>query len=243
MKARILITLAMTLGASQLMANPIRKSAPISKIFVPNGFDDNDNTEVIIHGKLPSTCYQLGDAQAEVDHEEKIIWIDADVLHYPESYCVPSLTPFIKPVTTGLLKHGNYRVIYRDNQLVQAEVPVESRTTESADDYMYAPVDTAYLELDRDNGKQSLFLKGYFPHFFLGCMVLDEVKMIRAPGNVLVVQPTAKLVYGQRCEREPIDRGFKYQVDLQEPLQGEGLLHVRTLDGHSLNQFFNFPSY
>ena len=30
--------------------------APIDKVFVPLGFDDNDKVELIIHGQFPNTC-------------------------------------------------------------------------------------------------------------------------------------------------------------------------------------------
>ena len=72
---------------------PIREDAPISKIFIPNGFDDNDNAEVILHGKLPSTCYHAGSSSAVVDAKAKKIDVKADVLFYADSFCIQSITP------------------------------------------------------------------------------------------------------------------------------------------------------
>jgi hypothetical protein len=72
-------------------------------------------------------------------------------------------------------------------------------------------------------------------------MVIREVRVVRDPVDVLVVQPIAEVVTTDVCDSQAADRSFDYTVGLQEPFQGEGLLHVRTIHGSSLNRFLNIP--
>mgnify|MGYP003683147267 CR=1 FL=1 len=222
---------------------PVRVDAPISKIFIPNGFDDNDNTEVVIHGKLPSTCYHMGDSKASVDEENQMINLDADVLFYQNSFCIQSITPYIQEVNTGLLKKGTYTVSYNNDPSVEEKLEVKERTTESPDDFLYAPVKNAFIDVNFDSGKQVLKLQGTFPHMFIGCMVLKDVRVNSNPSDVLVVQPIAEIVDGPICDEQAADRSFKFTKGLKKPFYGEGLLHVRTLEGKSLNRYLDIPAF
>ncbi len=242
-----LISALVALSASSLFAapvavrtlDPIEVASPIEKIFIPEGFDDNDNIEVVLHGNFPNTCYTVGRASATVDNENHEIVVKATAYKYPGKLCLQSITPFIQTVTLGLLNEGNYTVRMADKQNLQKEMLVSKRKTESADDYLYATVENAGLQIDADSGKQAVKLSGHFPYFFVGCMVLRDVKVKTAPSDVLVVQPIAEIVDNEECQNQPADRSFEYTAGLTEAFRGEGLLHVRTLDGNSINRYIN----
>ncbi len=68
-------------------------------------------------------------------------------------------------------------------------------------------------------------------------MVMKEVRVYTGPEDVMVVQPIAELVDGPACSEQGID--YKVTKGLREPFYGEGLLHVRTLNGTSLNRFLD----
>ncbi|SMF08273.1 hypothetical protein [Pseudobacteriovorax antillogorgiicola] len=238
------LTLGSLFVASSLLAagGPIREQAPITKFFIPNGFDNNDNTEVVIHGKLPSTCYHTGDAKAKVNSKDKSIQVDADVLFYPDTYCIQSITPYIQTVKTGVLEKGEYKVSFGDDPTVTETFAVKERTTESPDDFLYAPVANAFIDVDYDTGKQALKLQGTFPHLFIGCMIMKEVRVFNDPADVMVVQPITEIVDDARCDEQPADRSYQVTKGLAQPFFGEGLLHVRVLDGNSLNRFLDIPA-
>jgi len=240
----LLLALGLMPGASSIHAQdakPVVLDAPVDAIFVPSGFDDNDNVEVVIHGTFPDGCYRVGSASAEVDEEKRRITVSATSVLDPDEYCVQSLTPFIQAVPLGLLKQGNYQVVYANNPEVMEHLAVARRKTESPDDYLFATVENAYIDVNRETGKQSLRLQGHFPHYIIGCMVIREVRVIHDPVDVLVVQPIAELVNTDVCASQPANRWFDYTVGLQETFHGEGLLHVRTLNGTSVNSFINIP--
>ncbi|WP_141733678.1 hypothetical protein [Oligoflexus tunisiensis] len=244
MKTLKLITslgLAFSMSAFAQNAEPVVTDAPVDAIYVPSGFDDNDNVEVVIHGTFPDACHQVGKATAEVDQEKNRITISATSVVDPDEYCVQSLTPYIHPVPLGKLKEGAWQVIYAANPEIMESIYVARRKTESPDDYLFATVENAYIAVNPESGKQSLKLQGHFPHYLIGCMVIREVRVVRDPVDVLMVRPIAEVVNTDVCATQPADRSFEYTVGLQEPFQGEGLLHVRTLHGRSLNRFLNIP--
>ena len=37
----------------------------LEKIFIPSGFDDNDNIEVFVYGQLPNLCFHAPKVKAE----------------------------------------------------------------------------------------------------------------------------------------------------------------------------------
>jgi hypothetical protein len=231
---------SVTLSANPV--NPVEIASPIHKIYVPMGFDDNDNVEIVLHGEFPSTCYQVGDAKASVDAEKKLITVTATSLRYPGRICLQSITPFIQSVKVGVIEQGAYDVVYKaaDGSTLKTNLDITKRKTESPDEFLYATVDNAYLDVNAASGKQALKLQGHFPMFFVGCMVMKEVRVLSNPSDVLVVQPIAEIVEDESvCASQPSDRSYEYTSGLQEPFSGEGLLHVRTLNGNSLNRLID----
>lgn len=240
--------LGLALGGSLIFATvaqakrgPLVVDAPIEKIFIPDGFDDNDNVEVVLHGEFPSSCYNIGNATATVDAVSKKVKVQASALYYPDAICIQTITPFIHPVKLGLVPEGEFKVEMQDDPEVTRTLRVKERTTESPDDFLYAPVDSATIDIDFQTGKQSLVLKGRFPFMFIGCMVMQEVEVLRSPSDTLVVLPKAEIVDGEACEQQVEDRSYTYRQGLSEPFYGEGLLHVRTLHSSSINQLIDIP--
>ena len=61
---------------SAALANPPAKApAPVQKVFVPQGFDDNDNVEVILHGHFPNSCMKSGPVDVSVNPDSHVISI------------------------------------------------------------------------------------------------------------------------------------------------------------------------
>ncbi len=240
---QVLISLGLVLSATAYAQDdkPAVSDAPVEAIFIPSGFDDNDNVEVVIHGTFPDGCHKVESAKANVDKVKRRITITARSVVDSDEYCVQSLTPYIQPVSLGKLEEGSYQVVAASNPEVMESLAVDRRKTESPDDYLFAPVENASIDVNRETGKQSLKLQGHFPYYFVGCMVIRDVRVVRDPVDVLVVHPIAELVNTDVCATQPADHAFEYTVGLQEPFHGEGLLHVRTLHGSSLNRFLNIP--
>src|SRR4051812_21096869 len=56
-------------------------SAP-ARVFSPQGFDDNDSTQVVIDGYLSNSCFQSGPAVARVDQAKKKIFLTHSIISF-----------------------------------------------------------------------------------------------------------------------------------------------------------------
>ena len=220
---------------------PVTMESPIDSVFIPTGFDDNDNVEIVLKGTFPNSCYRIAESSHEVDHENRTIKIKAEALHY-ESYngCLEVLTNFLQPVKVGLLKHGRYDVYLENADNLSTEVSIAEAKTEAPDDFLYANVENAFVDVVWETGKQRLEISGHHPYYLHGCQVITEVRTYFDPKEVLVVLPITKIVEGEACDKQPEDRSFTKTIPLKAPFLSDGIVHVRTLNGQSINRFVTY---
>lgn len=222
---------------------PEKIQAPLQTFFIPAGYDDNDSIEVIAKGEFPNSCYRVSDAEATVDPTTRTISVAVSALKYEEEICAQVVTPFIKPINVGLLSTGSYSISAKQAPGLMKSFEVSRRTTESPDDFIYAPVESAALVTRFESGQQYVNLKGRYPMTFVGCAVMKEVVIRNNPSDVLVVQPIMDFVEDDpRCDfRETNEFDLNYPLEI--PFYGEGLLHVRVMNGNSLNTYLNVLPY
>jgi hypothetical protein len=221
------------------MAAPKSIQAPVENFFIPNGFDDNDNIEVVAHGEFPNSCYRVSGAEATVDEAAKLIKVNVMALKYDGEICAQVVTPYIKTISVGILNKGDYKVVNAVSPNIQKSFTVAARKTESPDDYIYAPVESASLITRFESGQQYVNLKGRYPLTLVGCAVMKEVIIQNSPSDVLVVQPIMEFVQDDpRCDFRD-NNEFDLNYPVATPFKGEGLLHVRVMNGNSLNSFLN----
>jgi hypothetical protein len=234
------------LAASSLLLNaevradgsqdPSLVAAPVDRVFVPLGFDNNDNVEVVVHGHFPNTCYKVGPTTATVDMEAKTVTIQAQAYSYAGFVCAQVLVPFVSEVKLGLMKEGEYRVtVVGSPDLVIDPLIVGAATTSNPDDYLYAPVEQAAIEQEA-TGTNYVKIEGTYPYMFIGCMKINEVK-VSLSSQVIVVQPIAEILEDRLCN--PLEsKKFSIKTPVSFPLSfTEYLIHVRTLSGTSVNRF------
>jgi hypothetical protein len=217
--------------------DPTLVSAPVEKVFIPLGFDTNDNVEVVVHGHFPSTCYKVGPSTATVDAVAKTVTIQSQAYEYPGLVCAQVRVPFVADISLGLVKEGEYRVqVTGFPDLVTDPLVIGAATTANPDDYLYAPVEQSSIEKN-SAGEDFLKIEGMYPYMFVGCMNIKEVRVRMAPGQVIVVQPIAEILEDRFCS--PLaSKKFSIQTPIDFPLTfSEYLIHVRTLSGTSVNRF------
>jgi hypothetical protein len=233
-----LISGAMVLGTGSLWADPVEITAPIERIFVPNGYDDNDNIELILHGKFRNTCYRVGHASAKVDVAAHAVFVHATAYQYPAADCAEVITPFIQSVKIGILPEGRYRIVFVENQSVSERLVVRSASSVAADEHFYAPVEMADIRSIPETGSHELVLQGMYPRMLIGCAVFQEVRVVKDAADLIMVQPILRVTEDPaECEGQPID--FKRVMQLGSFLERGGLLHVRVLNGNSVNRYFS----
>lgn len=218
---------------------PALVKAPVEKVFVPLGFDDNDDVEVIAHGHFPNTCYKIGPTRSQVDVDTGVVTVEVQAYLYPGVGCAQMLVPFTQSIKLGTVKIGSYRIEVIDTpRAVAPPLVVAPARTSNPDDFLYSPVATIGLE-ETTPGQYQVRLEGEYPHMFIGCMVMREVRWHLSPGNTLVILPIAELVDGPECE----DPSYSYDFSITQPIGSLApetyLLHTRVLDGSSLNRLID----
>ena len=226
------------LFAGGALATPLIQPANIEKIYVPFGFDNNDKTEVVVRGYLTTICEKVGLSGFEVNEEDKTIevWVESHFYQGDNLFCPLMIIPFMETIDVGVLPKGDYEVHVRGKPDVKESFPVAEALTDAPDDFLYAPIDQAVVEADPKTGVPTVTLKGTFPLWFDGCQVLSEVESFMKPDNVLIVLPKTQLVDDERCAAQTLSRQFSHTFQVTQPMLTDSLLHVRVLNGKSLNQ-------
>ena len=209
---------------------------PPENVFTPMGFDDNDNSQVVLFGNLPDTCHKVGPMHYRVDKEKKTIFVRNEVYFYSGCWCADVLVPYTQALNIGVLNAGNYEIAVEkpDGSFQKmAALPIAVATTLSPDDYLYAPVEYVHLEKHGADAPE-LVVNGVFHN---SCMILKELKVTYRPNHVIEVQPIAELE-GTNCTSDA--RLFSQKIKLTGTLKGRTLIHVRSLNGQSLNQVEEF---
>lgn len=223
-----------------LAAGAILVQAPIDKVFVPNGFDDNDKVEVIVHGHFNSSCYKMGPVSASIDAVTNKVNVTAEAYYYPNATCIQMMIPFTKTVEVNRhLNVGTYDVkIFGRPQLGSLPLRIAPSKGPDADDFIYASVNSANLEQNAA-GDQEIVLKGQHPYLLQGCIKFDSIVSYVGADNVVVVQPITRIINSDdECLEQSQANKFDVRKKLDQKLiKGEYLMHVRALDGNSINQF------
>ena len=236
----VLAVYAVMMSGTVMASNePDLVTAPVEKVFIPQGFDNNDNVEVVVHGHFPNSCYRVGPITARFDNERNQIEVDAQAYYYKnQPICMQVLMSFTQSVKIGLVKAGSYKVVVKNRPTaIVPRLDILEALTPDADDFLYAPVAQVLVSGQEGNG-EILTIEGTYPYTFTGCMVVTDLRTRLASNDVLVVQPIAKFTEGEECEAQGASRKFSIKKDMTRILPSEDyLIHVRTLNGNSLNSF------
>jgi len=209
---------------------PVLTDISISNAYIPLGFDANDHSQLVIAGSLPNSCFRIAPASAVVNKRNKTIVIHQKAYVY-RSYCLQMLIPYIETVSVGILVPGKYQVFDGMTHKSLGGIDVESTTGTSQDAYLYLPLNDAYVQQDSDDDAAELVMTGTYPD---SCFTFKEA-LIDYYSNLIQVRPVAEHVdSGTGCAPTPTP--FTVKVPLRSDLSGTFLLHVRSLNGLSINK-------
>lgn len=233
--------LALTVVFSAGYALPSRAEDPSNgtlvlvravNVFIPNGFDDNDEVQVVLDGYLPNSCHRLAYTNVQKDAESGKITVTQWARRFP-TVCLPTPVPFTTEANLGQLPAKDYVVeVYGS--------PDESMTIKHAngfgpDDFLYAPADTARVEKAAD-GSLIGIVQGRISNT---CMRKVEI-IVHDSGRTIEVLPTIAMDEHGTCEAS--EATFTWTFALPPNLsEGRHLLHVRSLNGKGINVVFSIP--
>lgn len=228
-----LLATALILSSSVMAQTPSVVDAPVDHLFVPSGFDNNDNVEVVVTGKFPNPCYSRN--KVEVDVKDDTILIDVTSLSKEsKSMCDDLKVPFSETVTIGNLQAGDYKIIVNQgtaNQLT-GKLDVAVSSSNSVDDHLYAKID--YVELGFTGGLSGdalLVGASVSP-----CLALDRVEYLSNNQDTLSILPIMKKT-GQDCPEQLTKISIPVKFDPNKIPSEKILLFVRSIDGKSVHTF------
>jgi hypothetical protein len=216
-----------------IASTPIETLVPIEHIYVPKGFDSNDNTEVIVEGTLPNLCHKSPMTKVEMVDGKVQVTVTALKYHESNPYCIQVEVPFIQPVSLGVMDKGIYDIVVNGKSVFEksSSIMIAESTSSAVDDHIYANV--SYVE-DKDETGRKVKLVGYTPS---DCLEFEEVGFVDNEKDVVAVLPKMKQVY-EHCPMKMVP--FEKEVEVPKNLKRDKvLLHVRAMNGKSVNALFD----
>ncbi len=206
--------------------------APTDHIFVPKGFDNNDSVEVVVTGSFTSSCYSRNITKVSVAGAQIDISIDAiekKDKEESERLCALMLVPFKEVVSVGLLPAGLYTVTVNKGTKYEVVSTLMVDKTESSliDDYTY--LDVLYIEPLEASNMYKVKGMRYSP-----CLELDRFETISNNKDTISVLPIMKKV-SDFCPMKMTPVVYETEIDTSSLPSAKLLLHVRTMDGKSVN--------
>lgn len=222
------------LGLS-LFSLAVRADAPkqihwgLQKVFVPAGFDDNDRVQVTVQGTFDSTCLKVGAYKVETSEKDRVLLVDQRAYLY-QGICLQIKVPFTQTLDLGILPAGDWKVVDANSKKQLGVLKIATSENAGPDDFLYAPVSDAYVQ-DDSAGKKTLCLNGTYSD---RCTKLKEVKL-NYTSDVIIVQPVAEHL-GEAQDCGGAATRFSHCEALPSGLNGEFLLHVRSMNGQAINK-------
>ncbi len=199
------------------------------RVFVPTGFDDNDDVEIVVDGVFPDTCYHLAPGTFVVDAAGGSVTLFPKARR-SDAMCLMLPVPYTYVFNIGKMPMGAFKV--KTGTLVK-DLPVAEATSAGPDDELYAAVDNATISRHPD-GSLRVVLEGTYTNT---CMTWDRTEIVHLNPEVVEILPIVKIASRPDCRDEKFP--FKgVSVVLPSVPPGRFLAHVRAMNGGSVNRVF-----
>lgn len=230
--ALISLSFILLLGSKTTFAEvskPRAIQAEFGTGYIPEGFDTNDNIQIVAEGMFPNLCFRPGSVKVSIDQVKRQVTLLPSALEY-SGPCLQVVLPWDRVIDLGILKSGEYTVIQPSRDITNrtlGRLKVHAATMAGADDFLYAPVSQAFYE--SKNGKKTLKITGEFTN---SCLKLVDVVANLQP-KVVVIQPISEMDESATCQTGKFV--FEKIIELPKMTEGRYLIHVRSSNGKSIN--------
>jgi len=210
------------------VAGPTIVNAALHTSYLPDGFDNNDQTEFMVEGTLSNTCYKAGPHDWNIDKASKEITVFSHAYFY-NILCLQMVFDYSLPINAGILAAGDYKVKDGASGIALGQFKVNVSKNDGPDDKLYAPVQDATI--DRNAG--TVTLTGSFKQ---GCYRFKSIDVTQNSKNVILVTP---VIDEENLDCDIGNYAFEEIRPLPKGLKGRNLLHVRVLNGRSISKLFD----
>jgi hypothetical protein len=198
------------------------------KLYVADGFDDNDLVEITVVGTLPNTCYRNPSFELIRKGEKVEIRLFAHYVPLEEG-CRNVSIPYTETINFGMMYPGNYGINLVNKRNTETKnLLIKQASSQLMDEFLYGNV-SGVVENDAN---REIELIGANP---VNCLVFDKM-ITDVQNSMIVLRPQFKEV--GTCENKSTPFKIKYNVPYL-PNQPKGvLLHVRVMNGRSYNYLY-----
>lgn len=206
--------------------------APVDHLFIPAGFDNNDNIEFVVSGHFPNTCYSRNKVDVKVVDDRIDVKITSFTRRDSAEKCIDMAVPFVESVTVGNLQAGDYKI--NVNQAAKGrltgKINVNESRSNSMDDFIYSYVD--HIEFGFAGGTSgSAWLRAQLPS---PCLEFDRVEYLSNGSDVISIMPIMKQV-SDFCPMKMVPYEIPIRYDLDALPSKQVLLFSRSMDGKSVS--------
>jgi len=203
-----------------LAAPPTVIDADVENLFVPSGYDSNDNVELFVSGSLPSTCHTRNRAEFSVQGSTINVQVTQIFSLDLDGGCHIMNLPFVETVSLGPVPEGVYTVVV--NGVLKESMIVTRPHAAGRDDFIYAMIDEINVEEGKLVGKT-----------MSDCLEFDHVEYVSNSKDTLAILPimrrTSEFCSGRRTRFE-----VPVSFNLERFSAKKVLVIVRTLDGKAV---------
>lgn len=202
-------------------------------LFVPQGFDSNDQTQVVVDGYMPNACYKIQTPEVSYNEAERTFTITPKAYKFEadDTVCGTYQVPYTATASLGVLKAGEYTIVAQGTE--KRTLPIKQSSTVGPDDFLYAPVDQVYVDVNTNRRQILAYITGRYTNT---CMRFQEVKVLDQ-GETIALLPIIRMENRGDCrETEMSYKGLTAKLPWRAP--GSYLLHVRSLSGTAINNVF-----
>lgn len=231
----LLFVSALLVSSSLFAQTTTVVDAPLDHLFIPSGFDNNDNVEVVVTGKFPNPCYTRNDISVDVKNDIIMIDVTARMEENQDNRrCEDLKVPFSETVRVGSLQAGDYKIIVNKGSEyeLRGAMDVAVSTSSSVDEHIYAQVD--YIELGFTGGLSGDAL--LIGSSISPCLTLDRVEYLSNKKDTFSVLPIMKKISNNCPEaRKRLQIPIKFNPSALA--NNKLMLFVRSVDGKSVHTF------
>jgi hypothetical protein len=210
-----------------LMAQTLQE-VNIHQVYVPKGFDTNDQIELSVSGNLPSLCYYS--PRVEAKSTEQGIVLTATALYRPGE-CEQFPVAFFEKVSLPPAPAGQHSIQFQSQGALQTKkLEVVEATSHGIDNFVYAPISEIY----EDSDSREIVMSGTLN---VDCMAYDRMEMITNDQDAVSLLPVMKKIK-EECLAVDEKIVIKYELPYLPQLKRGILIHVRAMNGNSLNMLF-----
>ncbi|MFZ4714823.1 MAG: hypothetical protein ACOYL6_13985 [Bacteriovoracaceae bacterium] len=203
--------------------------APLDHLYVPKGFDNNDSVEVVVSGYFPTPCYSRNTVNVDVKKDVVTIKVTALISDEKFKWCPEMVVPYTETVSVGNLQGGTYKILVNNESanFLSDEITIQESASNAINDHVYAAVN----QIERKESSNEFVLKTVQ---YSDCYALDRIEYFDNGKDTVSILPIMKKVK-KLCPFKGSLVEYPVKVDFANMKVDKALLHIRTIDGKSVN--------